>query len=77
MLVTNWQRYYRDHIVPLKSFVYDAIYLGMCYKAAGWVNLGSTGGWSRKGYSYINHTRPKSIYIKPLSRDYISLLYQE
>lgn len=76
-LVADWEEYYQDNIVLVESFIDDELYLGTCYKAAGWVNLGSTAGWSRKGYSYAKHKEPKSIYIKPLNRDYISLLCQE
>jgi hypothetical protein len=60
--------------VLVETFVDPQYYEGSCYKAANWAYLGMTTGEGlvRKGKSYS--TSPKKIFVKPLVRDFRSLL---
>jgi len=61
----------------METFVDPAQYAGTCYKAAGWQNVGMTTGTGivRPGKHYT--TSPKIIFVKPLHRQFRSLLCSE
>jgi len=58
----------------VETFVDPRYYHGSCYKAANWQYLGMTTGEGlvRKGKKYT--TSPKMIFVKPLVKDFRSLL---
>ena len=58
----------------METFVDPKHYSGTCYKAAGWQNVGMTTGEgiSRPGKTY--KTSPKTIFVKPLTRQFRPLL---
>ena len=51
---------------------------GTCYKAAGWIPLGQTQGFSRVNRQdcdfYVPNGRPKAVWVKPLGKDALALL---
>jgi hypothetical protein len=73
----DWVQQWGYSPVLLETFVDPEHYHGSCYKAANWEELGmSTGeGLVRKGKSYT--TTAKMIFVKPLVKDFRSLLCSE
>jgi hypothetical protein len=70
----DWQERWGYSPVLVETFVDPQHYEGSSYKAANWQYLGMTTGEGllRKGKSYS--TTPKKIFVRPLARDFRSLL---
>lgn len=62
----DWQRKYGHRIELLESFVDGERFRGNCYRAAGWLQVGSTTGRTRND----DRSRPpgpaKEVFLKPL-----------
>jgi hypothetical protein len=52
-----------------ETFVDHSRFAGTCYRAAGWLPLGKTSGYGRKGDIYYYHGETKTIFVKPLHKD--------
>lgn len=70
----DWQERWGYRPLVVESFVDPQRYEGSSYKAANWAYLGMTTGEGlpRKGKRYT--TTPKKIFVRPLARDFRSLL---
>lgn len=73
-VANDWQERWGYRPVLMETFVDPAYYSGICYQAAGWEKIGMTTGKGlpRSGKPY--KTTPKIIFVKPLVKDYQSLL---
>ena len=73
----DWQERWGYSPVLAETFVDPQYYEGICYKAANWQYLGMTTGEGlvRKGRTYT--TTSKKIFVKPLVKDWRSLLCSE
>jgi hypothetical protein len=73
----DWLEHWGYSPVMLETFVDPRHYHGSCYKAANWEYLGMTTGEGlvRKGKTYT--TTPKMIFVKPLVKNFRSLLCSE
>jgi len=72
----DWMDRWEYRPLLLETFVGED-YQGICYKASGFQYLGMTTGQGlvRRSKSYT--TRPKKIFVKPLTRDFRFLLCSE
>lgn len=70
----DWQHRWGYSPVLMETFIDPEHFAGSCYKAANWQYLGMTTGEGlvRKGKRY--RTSPKMIFVKPLAKDFRSLL---
>ena len=70
----DWQQRWGYCPVLMETFIDSDHFAGSCYKAANWQYLGMTTGEGlvRKGKRY--RTGPKMIFVKPLAKDFRSLL---
>jgi len=70
----DWQQRWGYNPVLMETFIDPDHFAGSCYKAANWQYLGMTTGEGlvRKGKRY--RTSPKMIFVKPLAKDFRSLL---
>lgn len=70
----DWEEHWHYRPVLMETFVDPRRYYGSCYKAANWEYLGMTTGEGlvRKGKEYV--TTPKMIFVKPLVKDFRTLL---
>lgn len=76
-VVADWYQVYGYRPVLLETFVEQHRFLGTCYRAANWINVGKTQG---RGKLDRNHERPvpvKDIYLYPLRPDFRELLCRE
>jgi len=73
----DWRERWGYSPVLAETFVDPQYYEGICYKAANWQYLGMTTGEGlvRKGRTYT--TTSKKIFVKPLVKDWQSLLCSE
>lgn len=66
-LPDDWVAGHGHPVLVAESFVDPAKYEGTCYKAAGWIALGSTGGFARDYRDfYRDRQHPKQLWVRPL-----------
>lgn len=65
-LSQDWERYFGHPILLGETFVDPARFQGTCYRAAGWLPLGQTLGFARRGRVYVVHGQPKLVLVRPL-----------
>lgn len=70
----DWEQVYGYRPVLIESFIDISKFAGTCYKASNWLYLGKTIGKGRCGMKYFVHNLPKSLYVYPLCKEYLSLL---
>ncbi|RJX24617.1 MAG: IS701 family transposase [Dethiobacter sp.] len=73
-LIQDWFCYYEQQLLLLETFVDPRFFQGTVYKAAGWVHVGSTLGFTRQGSFYRYHGYPKEVYLCPLRADFRSII---
>lgn len=66
-IVTDWESYYSIKPVLIETFVQISRFEGTCYKAANWVEVGTTRGYSKKGTNYVSNNEPKKIFLYGLN----------
>ncbi len=69
-LLRDWYQFFNQELLLLETFVDPRWHRGTVYKAAGWVHIGSTLGFTKKGPSYIYHGYPKEVFCYPLRADW-------
>lgn len=69
-LSDDWMERYGHPVAMVETFVDPARFSGTVYTAAGWVELGQTGGSGRISRDYYErHDRPKRLFVRELSRN--------
>jgi len=67
-VVKDWTWYYALTPLFAETFVQPSRFDGTCYKAANWVEIGTTKGYAKKGMVYRNSQEPKKIFLYGLNR---------
>jgi hypothetical protein len=67
-IVHDWKDYYSVAPLYLETFVDPHKFLGTCYKAANWIQVGLSKGYKKVGQSHHNSQTPKILYLYPLDR---------
>jgi Domain of unknown function (DUF4338)/DDE_Tnp_1-associated/Transposase DDE domain len=62
----DWEHYHGHPILLAETFVDPARFRGTCYLAAGWLPLGQTLGFAKRGRGYVAHGQPKLVLVRPL-----------
>jgi hypothetical protein len=74
-LPEQWSAYFGYVPLLAETFTDIEAFAGTCYKAAGWIPLGRTKGFSRhKADFFVPNDRPKKLWVKPLRRNAVTLL---
>lgn len=68
-LSADWQQKYGHPIYLVESFVQQPRFAGLCYRAAGWMQVGLTTGRTRNDDGLKPRTAPKALYLKVLRAD--------
>ena len=69
-LVSDWQAAYAVRPLLLETLVDSARFAGTCYRAANWLELGTTSGRGRMDRYHQRHAQaPKTVFVYPLLRD--------
>jgi hypothetical protein len=69
-LSTDWQNKYGHPIYLVESFVERERFRAACYRAAGWLPVGTTSGRGRNDDRSRPQAPRKEIYLKPLLPDW-------
>jgi hypothetical protein len=73
----DWEEHWGYRPVLMETFVDPRHYEGSCYKGANWDCLGQTTGEGLVRQGKIYRTSPKKIFVKPLVKDFRTLLCSE
>jgi len=74
-LRTDWFARYAVEPVLVETLVDTARYTGHCYRAANWMELGSTTGRGRMDREHARHgAAPKAVWVYPLLKDAVRRL---
>ncbi len=66
-VASDWQAKYAVLPVLLETYVDPARFLGTCYRAANWRELGITAGYAKVGATHHNSQTPKILFVYPLT----------
>jgi len=69
-LSVDWLERYGSEIALVETFVDRSRYLGTCYQAANWRNVGQTKGRTRQDRHTTIRVAVKDIYVYPLRRHF-------
>jgi len=73
-LPADWQARYGFRPVLLETFVQLDRFSGTCYRAANWMRVGTTRGYSAYGSEARKAAAEKAVFVYPLRRDFRALL---
>jgi hypothetical protein len=74
-LPEQWQAHFGYVPLLAETFTDLEAFAGTCYKAAGWIPLGRTKGFSRhRADFFVPNDRPKKLWVKPLRKNALALL---
>jgi hypothetical protein len=73
-LPRDWEDRYNYRPVLLETFVQTDRFAGTCYKAANWIHLGATSGYSLYGSSQKKGVPRKAVYVYPMSKKFRTVL---
>jgi len=77
-LSQDWLEVYGHSIAAVESFVDSQLFRGTAYKASNWTLLGETDGFKRVAEDfYVQHDRPKQLWVRSLVDDAPALLSGE
>lgn len=76
-LDTDWQQRWGHPVLLVESYVDESEYRGTCYRACGFEAVGLTAGFGRSSRDYyIEHGRPKQLYVRELRPRAMGILRQ-
>lgn len=64
----DWSNYYSIEPLLAETFVSPSRFNGTCYRAANWVNVGITKGYTKRGPAHRNSQEPKIIFLYGLNK---------
>ena len=67
-LSSDWQIVYGHELLLTETFVDPQRFLGTCYRAANWLVVGQSSGYSKQQHTYRHHGHPKLVLLYPLHR---------
>lgn len=73
-LRADWQRKYSRPLYLVETFVDTSRFVGLCYRAANWIDLGQTTGRTRQDRWSQIQVAPKRVLVYPLTSDFRSAL---
>jgi SRSO17 transposase len=72
----DWPRLFGTEPFLVETFI-DPRYPGTCYQAANWCYLGETRGFARVGKTYIQHGKPKSVFVYLLDPAFLKIIAED
>lgn len=70
----DWEGRYGRKPVLLETFVEQDRFRGTCYKAANWIEVGKTAGYSLYGFKKRREQPSRSVFLLPLNRRFRQIL---
>jgi hypothetical protein len=66
-VIHDWEDRFSCCPLIAETFVDPTRYLGTCYLASNWVNIGESKGFTKRGASHLNQKAPKLILLRGLN----------
>lgn len=74
-LNADWEQEWGHPVLLVESFVDESKYRGTCYRACGFAAVGPSSGYGRNSRDfYLEHGRPKQLYLRELRQGAAALL---
>ena len=73
-IAVDWQHKYSRPLHLVETFVDSSRFVGICYRAANWIDLGQTTGRTRQDRWNQIQVPPKRVLVYPLTSDFRSAL---
>jgi SRSO17 transposase len=70
LLVQDWHAVYGQKLFLLETFVDGRRFMGTSYKAANWVHVGQTKGYTKKGAGFVWHGERKEVWLYVVDREF-------
>ena len=67
-LSADWQAAHGHRLLLAETFIDPGRFLGTCYRAANWIDVGATRGFAKSNDTYVAHGASKRIWVFPLHR---------
>lgn len=64
----DWEQFYSIRPKIVETFVLPSKFKGTCYKAANWIDIGTTKGYAKRGTVHVNSQEPKTVFLYGLNR---------
>jgi len=65
-LSSDWERAWGHPVLLAETFVDPSRFSGVCYRAAGWLELGRTRGFARRCGGWSHHGHPKTVFVREI-----------
>lgn len=65
-LSADWETVHGHRLLLAETFIDPARFRGVCYRAANWIELGSTRGFAKSNDTYVAHGASKRVWVYPL-----------
>lgn len=75
-LCADWQAAHGHRLLLAETFIDHGRFAGTCYRAANWIELGSTRGFAKSNQTYVEHGATKRIWVYSLHRQATLILSQ-
>jgi SRSO17 transposase len=69
-VVRDWYGVYGLRLFLLETFVNPRRFRGTCYQAAGWMHVGRSKGYTKKGRGFVRHGEPKEVWLYVVDRGF-------
>lgn len=66
----DWRWFYSIEPLIAETFVEPRRFEGTCYRAANWIEIGTTSGYAKVGASHHNSQQPKTMFVYGLTREH-------
>lgn len=73
-LKRDWPAKYGRPLLLLETYVDPRYFTGTVYRAANWIPVGQTRGFTKQGRGYRYHGHPKEVYVYPLEPDFRAII---
>jgi len=73
-VIGDWEQKNGFRPVLLETFVDTSRFVGTCYRAANWIELGTTSGYAKSGSHHHNSQTPKTLYVYSVAKNFRGLL---
>ena len=73
-LSADWLSVHGQPLLLAETFVDPTRFVGTCYRAANWIEVGTTRGFAKSNATYIEHGQPKRVLLYPLVRQARAIL---
>lgn len=70
----DWPAKYGRPLLLLETYVDPRYFTGTVYRAANWILVGQTSGFTKQGRGYRYHGHPKEVYVYPLEPDFRAII---